>query len=52
MFIGVTYAVEVENVTPGVFSKTVVSDGLNLPASNTLTTTVHLDKPYSVISLL
>ena len=42
------------NVAPGIFSKKVVSDGLILPASstfspiNTLTTTVHLDKPYSV----
>ena len=54
IFSAVTYAAEVVNVTPGVFSKKVVSDGLNLPASNTfspintLTTTVHLDKPYSV----
>ena len=42
------------NVAPGIFSKKVVSDGLKLPASsafspiNTLTTTVNLDKPYSV----
>ena len=49
-----SYAAEVVNVAPGVFSKKVVSDGLKLPASNTfspintLTTTVHLDKPYSV----
>ena len=48
------YAAEVVNVAPGIFSKKVVSDGLKLPASstfspiNTLTTTVHLDKPYSV----
>ena len=54
IFSAVTYAAEVVNVAPGVFSKKVVSDGLNLPASNTfspintLTTTVHLDKPYSV----
>ena len=54
MLITVTYAAEVVNVAPGVFSKKVVSDGLNLPASNTfspintLTTTVHLDKPYAV----
>ena len=44
----------VVNVAKGIFSKKVVSDGLILPASstfspiNTLTTTVHLDKPYSV----
>ena len=49
-----SYAAEVVNVAPGIFSKKVVSDGLKLPASNTfspintLTTTVHLDKPYSV----
>ena len=49
-----SYAAEVVNVAPGIFSKKVVSDGLHLPASdtfspiNTLTTTVHLDKPYSV----
>ena len=49
-----SYAAEVVNVAPGIFSKKVVSDGLQLPASstfspiNTLTTTVHLDKPYSV----
>ena len=54
LLITASYAAEVVNVTPGVFSKKVVSDGLNLPASNTfspintLTTTVHLDKPYSV----
>ena len=55
IFSAVTYAAEVVNVVPGVFSKKVVSNGLNLPASNntfspinTLTTTVHLDKPYSV----
>ena len=55
IFSAVTYAAEVVNVAPGVFSKKVVSNGLNLPASNntfspinTLTTTVHLDKPYSV----
>ena len=51
----VSYAAEVVNVAPGIFSKKVVSNGLRLPASNktflpinTLTTTVHLDKPYSV----
>ena len=54
LLITASYAAEVVNVTPGVFSKKVVSNGLKLPASNTfspintLTTTVHLDKPYSV----
>ena len=54
LFITASYAAEVVNVAPGIFSKKVVSDGLILPASstfspiNTLTTTVHLDKPYSV----
>ena len=55
IFITESYAAEVVNVAPGIFSKKVVSDGLRLPASNTtfspintLTTTVHLDKPYSV----
>ena len=54
VFITASYAAEVVNVAPGIFSKKVVSDGLQLPASstfspiNTLTTTVHLDKPYSV----
>ena len=52
--ITMSYAAEVVNVVPGIFSKKVVSNGLHLPASNTfspintLTTTVHLDKPYSV----
>ena len=52
--ITVSYAAEVVNVAPGIFSKKVVSNGLHLPASttfspiNTLITTVHLDKPYSV----
>ena len=54
LLITASYAAEVVNVAPGIFSKKVVSDGLILPASstfspiNTLTTTVHLDKPYSV----
>ena len=54
VFITASYAAEVVNVAPGIFSKKVVSDGLKLPASstfspiNTLTTTVHLEKPYSV----
>ena len=49
-----SYTAEVVNVVPGIFSKKVVSNGLKLPARNTfspintLTTTVHLDKPYSV----
>ena len=49
-----SYSAEVVNVAPGIFSKKVVSNGLSLPVSstfspiNTLTTTVHLDKPYSV----
>ena len=53
-FTMVTYAAEIVNVAPGIFSKKVVSNGLQLPASNTfspvnvLTTTVHLTKPYSV----
>ena len=53
-FAAITYVAEVVNVAPGIFSKKVVSDGLILPASstfspiNSLTTTVHLDKPYSV----
>ena len=54
VFITASYAAEVVNVAPGIFSKKVVSDGLKLLASstfspiNTLTTTVHIDKPYSV----
>ena len=45
---------EVVNVAEGIFSKKVVCNELRLPASNTfspintLTTTVYLDKPYSV----
>ena len=55
LFVNVTYAAEVANVAPGIFSKKVVSNGLHLPATNTfspvnvLTTTVHLTKPHSVI---
>ena len=54
LFVTASYAAEVVNVAPGIFSKRVVSDGLKLPASstfspiNTLNTTVNLDKPYSV----
>ena len=42
------------NVVPGIFSKKTESYGLNLPATSTfqpittLTTLIHLDKPYSV----
>jgi len=54
LFITVSYAAEVTNVVPGIFSKKVVSNGLHLPATNTfspitaLTTTVHLDQSYSI----
>ena len=54
LLITASYAAEVVNVVPGIFSKKVVSNGLHLPASNTyspiniLTTTVHLDKSYSI----
>ena len=54
LLITASYAAEVVNVAPGIFSKKVVSIGLNLPATNTflpvnvLTTTVHLTKQYSV----
>ena len=55
LLITTIYAAEVVNVAPGIFSKKVVSNGLRLPASktsflpiNVLTTTVHLDKSYSV----
>ena len=51
----VIYAAEIVNVAPGIFSKKVVSNGLQLQASDTtfspvnvLTTTVHLTKPHSV----
>ena len=42
------------NVSPGMFSKKTESNGLKLPATNTfkpittLTTNIHIDKPYSV----
>ena len=42
------------NVAPGIFSKKIVSNGLTLPATSsfqpvtTLTTIIHIDKPYSV----
>ena len=55
LLITASYAAEVVNVAPGIFSKKVVCNELELPASNTtfspiniLTTTVHLTKPYSV----
>jgi len=54
LFITVSFAAEVTNVVPGIFSKKVVSNGLHLPATNTfspittLTTTVHLDQSYSI----
>ena len=55
LLIAASYAAEVVNVVLGIFSKKVVSNKLNLPASsntfspiNILTTTIHLDKPYSV----
>ena len=42
------------NIAPGIFSKRTESDGLTLQATNTfkpittLTTNIHIDKPYSV----
>ena len=55
LLIAASHAAEVVNVAQGIFSKKVVCNELKLPASdttfspiNTLTTTVHLDKPYSV----
>ena len=55
LLITASYAAEVVNVAPGIFSKKVVCNELNLTASNTtfspvdvLTTTVHLTKPHSV----
>ena len=47
-------ALPVLNVAPGIFSKKTESDGLTLPATSTfkpittLTTNIHIDKPYSV----
>ena len=49
-----TSALTVLNVAPGIFSKKTESNGLTLPATSTfkpittLTTTIHIDKPYSV----
>ena len=49
-----TGAQSVVNVTPGIFSKKTESNGLTLPATSTfqpittLTTNIHIDKPYSV----
>ena len=54
LLITASNAAVVVNVAPGIFSKKVVSNGLQLPASNTfspvnvLTTTVHFTKSYSV----
>ena len=47
-------ALPVLNIAPGIFSKKTESDGLTLPATSpfkpitTLTTNIHIDKPYSV----
>ena len=49
-----TSAQSVLNVAPGIFSKKTESNGLTLPATSTfkpittLTTTIHIAKPYSV----
>ena len=49
-----TSAQSVVNVAPGIFSKKTESNGLTLPATNTfqpittLTTNIHIDKPYTV----
>ena len=49
-----TSAQSVVNVAPGIFSKKTESNGLTLPATGTfkpittLTTNIHVDKPYSV----
>ena len=49
-----TSAQSVVNVAPGIFSKKTESNGLTLPATTTfepittLTTNIHIDKPYSV----
>ena len=49
-----TSAQSVMNVVPGIFSKKTESNGLNLPATTifqpitTLTTNIHIDKPYTV----
>ena len=49
-----TSAQSVLNVAPGIFSKKTESNGLTLPATSTfqpittLTTNIHIDKPYSV----
>ena len=47
-------ALPVLNIAPGIFSKKTESNGLSLPATSTfkpittLTTNIHIDKPYSV----
>ena len=49
-----TSAQPVVNTSPGIFSRKTESDGLTLPATTTfkpittLTTTIHIDKPYTV----
>ena len=49
-----TSAQSVVNVAPGIFSKKTESNGLTLPATTTfqpittLTTNIHIDKPYTV----
>ena len=49
-----TSAQPVLNASPGIFSKKTESNGLTLPATTTfkpittLTTTIHIDKPYTV----
>ena len=49
-------AQQVLNVVEGIFSKKTESNGLNLPATTTfhpvttLTTNIHIDKPYSVLA--
>jgi len=49
-----TSAQSVLNIAPGIFSKKTESNGLTLPATSTfqpittLTTNIHIDKPYSV----
>ena len=49
-----TTAQPVVNASPGIFSKKTESNGLTLPATSTfepittLTTTIHIDKPYTV----
>ena len=50
-----TSAQSVVNVAPGIFSKRTESNGLTLSATSTfepittLSTNIHIDKPYSVL---